>query len=72
MAIEVAKEAGLEPPDREALASDVMPRWSLVRKADATPTQKTQRNFIDANSHLMQSVGTYLQGYIGQLAVDSD
>lgn len=44
----------------------------LVRKADATPTQKTQRNFTDADSHLMQSGGTYLQVYIGQLAVDSD
>jgi hypothetical protein len=71
-AIEEAKEAGLEPPDLEALACDAMPRRGLARKADGTPTQKTQRNFTDADSHLMQSVGSYLQGYNCQLAVDSD
>ena len=71
-AIEEAKEAGLEPPDLEALACDAMPRRVLARKADRTPTQKTQRNFTDADSHLMQSGGSYLQGYNSQLAVDSD
>ena len=40
-----------------------MPRRGLARKADGTPTQKTQRNFTDADSHLMQSGGSYLQGY---------
>jgi hypothetical protein len=49
-----------------------MPRRGLVRKADGTPTRKTQRNFTDADSHLMQSGGSYLQGYNCQLAVDSD
>ncbi len=44
----------------------------LARKADGTPTNKTQRNFTDADSHLMQSGGSYLQGYKCQLAVDSD
>jgi hypothetical protein len=44
----------------------------LARKADGTPTRKTQRNFTDADSHLMQSGGTYQQGYNCQLAVDSD
>ena len=49
-----------------------MPRRGLARKADGTPTRKTQRNFTDPDSHLMQSGGTYLQGYNCQLAVDSD
>jgi hypothetical protein len=49
-----------------------MPRRGLARKADGTPTRKTQRNFTDADSHLMQSGGSYLQGYNCQLAVDSD
>jgi hypothetical protein len=49
-----------------------MPRRGLARKADGTPTKKTQRNFTDADSHLMQSGGSYLQGYNCQLAVDSD
>ncbi|QPN59303.1 transposase [Synechococcus sp. CBW1002] len=71
-AIEAAESAGLEPPDLEPLASDAMPRRGLARKADGTPTAKTQRNFTDSDSHLMQSGGTYLQGYNCQLAVDSD
>jgi hypothetical protein len=48
------------------------PGVGLARKADGTPTRKTQRNFTDADSHLMQSGGSYLQGYNCQLAVDSD
>jgi hypothetical protein len=49
-----------------------MPRRGLARKANGTPTKKTQRNFTDPDSHLMQSGGSYLQGYNCQLAVDSD
>ncbi len=49
-----------------------MPRRGLARKADGTPTKKSQRNFTDPESHLMQSGGSYLQGYNCQLAVDSD
>jgi hypothetical protein len=71
-AIEAAENAGLEAPDLEPLASDAMPRRGLARKADGTPTAKTQRNFTDPDSHLMQSGGTYLQGYNCQLAADSD
>jgi transposase len=71
-AIEAAEDAGLEPPDLEPLACDAMPRRGLARKADGTPTRKTQRNFSDPDSHLMQSGGSYLQGYNCQLAVDSD
>ncbi|MGL6134949.1 MAG: IS1182 family transposase, partial [Prochlorococcaceae cyanobacterium] len=67
-----AEDAGLEPPDLEPLACAAMPRRGLARKADGTPTRKTQRNFTDADSHLMQSGGSYLQGYNCQLAVDSD
>jgi len=71
-AIEAAENAGLEPPDLEPLACDAMPRRGLARRADGTPAKKTQRNFTDADSHLMQSGGSYLQGYNCQLAVDSD
>jgi membrane protein involved in colicin uptake len=49
---EAAEDAGLEPPDLEPLACDAMPRRGLARKADGTPTKKTQRNFTDADSHL--------------------
>jgi hypothetical protein len=71
-AIEAAREAGLEPPDLEALAAEAMPRRGLARKANGTPTQKSQRNFTDPDSHLMKSDGHYIQGYNCQLAVDSD
>jgi transposase len=54
-AIEAAETAGVEPPDLDPLASDAIPRRGLVRKADGTPTAKTQRNFSDPDSHLMQS-----------------
>ena len=71
-AIGAAEHAGLEPSDLEPLAPDAMPRRGLARKADGTPTAKTQRNFTDPDSHLMQSGGSYLQGYNCQVAVDSD
>jgi transposase len=67
-----AEEAGLESPDLEPLAAGAMPRRGLARKADGTPKGKTQRNFTDPDSHLMQSGGSYLQGYNCQLAVDSE
>ena len=70
--IEAAENAGLESPDLEPLASDAMPRRGLTRKADGSPTNKSQRNFTDPDSHLMQSGGSYLQGYNCQVAVDSD
>jgi transposase len=70
-AIKAAEIAGVEV-DLESLAADAMPRRGLARKADGIPTAKTQRNFTDPDSHLMQSSGTYLQGYNCQLAVDSD
>lgn len=44
---------------------------SFLNPGDGRPTKKTQRNFTDPDSHLMQSGGTYLQGYNCQLAVDS-
>jgi len=71
-AIEAAETAGVEPPNLEPLPVDAMPRRGLARKADGTPTKKSQRNFTDPESHLMQSGGSYLQGYNCQLAVDSD
>ncbi len=71
-AIEAATEAGLGPPDLEVLEVEAMPRRGLARKADGTPMCKSQRNFTDADSHLMKSDGHYIQGYNCQLAVDSD
>jgi hypothetical protein len=69
-AITAAEDAGIELPDLEPLAGDAMPRRGLARKADGSPLNKTQRNFTDSDSHLMQFGGSYLQGYNCQLAVD--
>ena len=44
-------------PDLERLTAEAMPRRGLARKADGTQTSKTQRNFTDANSHLMKGGG---------------
>lgn len=44
----------------------------MARKADGSPTGKSQRNFTDPESHLMKSDGHYIHGYNCQLAVDSD
>ena len=71
-AIELSEQAGVEPPDLEPVAANAMPRRGLARMADGTPTPKTQRNFTDPDSHLMQFGGSFLQGYNCQLAVDSD
>jgi hypothetical protein len=62
----------VDAPDLEPLADEALPRRGLARKAYGTPTRKTQRNFIDPDSHLMQSGESYLQGHNGQVAVDSD
>ena len=62
-AIEAAEHVGLEPPDLGPLAADAMPSRGLARKRDGTPTTKSPRNFTNPDSHLMQSGGTYLQGY---------
>jgi transposase len=40
--------------------------------ADGKPTPKAQMNFTDADSCIMESQGTYLQGYNCQLAVDEE
>ena len=79
-AIEAAENACLEPPDLEPLAAEAMPRRGLARRADRSPTGKSQRNhrcaegfaYTDPDSHLMKSDGHYIQGYNYQLAVDSD
>jgi len=49
-----------------------MPRRCLAKKADGSPTNKTQRNFTDPESHFIQSGGSYLQAYNCKLAVNAD
>ena len=63
---------GSDLPDELRRRQDRLARICQARKADGTPTRKTQRNFTDPDSDLMQSGGAYLQGYNCQVAVDSD
>ena len=41
-------------------------------KTDGTPHDKAQMNFTDADSRIMESGGSFLQGYNCQAAVDED
>jgi transposase len=72
LAIEKAKEAGLEPQGLEPQAADAMPHRGLAHRADGSPTAAAQRNFTDPGSHIMKSDGNLLQGYNCQAAVDGD
>ena len=72
LAIEKAKEAGLEPQGLEPQAADAMPYRGLAHRADGSPTPAAQRNFTDPDSHIVKSDGNVLQGYNCQAAVDGD
>jgi transposase len=72
LAIEKAREAGLEPEGLDPQPADAMPYRGLAHRADGSPTAAAQRNFTDADSHIMKSDGNVLQGYNCQAAVDGD
>jgi len=72
LAIEKAREAGLEPEGLEPLEADAMPHRGLAHRADGSPKASAQRNFTDSDSHIMKSDGNLLQGYNCQAAVDGD
>jgi transposase len=72
LAIEKAREAGLEPEGLEPQEADAMPHRGLAHRADGSPKASAQRNFTDSDSHIMKSDGSLLQGYNCQAAVDGD
>ena len=72
LAIEKAREAGLEPEGLEPQAADAMPHRGLAHRANGSPKPSAQRNFTDPDSHIMKSDGNLLQGYNCQAAVDGD
>jgi transposase len=73
LAIEAAQAAGLEPPlitaDRDPLA---MPKRHLPTDATGNPKPQAQRNFTDADSHILKGADGWIQGYNAQAAVDGD
>jgi len=72
LAIEKAREAGLEPQGLEPQPADAMPYRGLAHRADGSPTPAAQRNFTDPDSHIVKSDGNVLQGYNCQAVVDGD
>jgi hypothetical protein len=72
LAIEKAREAGLEPEGLEPQEADAMPHRGLAHRADGSAKASAQRNFTDSDSHIMKSDGNLLQGYNCQAAVDGD
>jgi transposase len=72
LAIQKAKEAGLEPQGLEPQPADAMPHRGLAHRADGSPTAAAQRNFTDPDSHIVKSDGNVLQGYNCQAVVDGD
>jgi len=49
-----------------------LPKHRVRTRPDGTPDPKAQRNFVDPDSRIMESHGSFLQGYNCQLAVDEE
>lgn len=64
------EESGDEDPPAPSVTSDGLPEHRVRTCADGTPHEKAQRNFVDPESRIMESGGSFLQGYNCQLAVD--
>lgn len=58
-----------DPPD-PPLTSDGLRRHRVRTLTDGTPHPQAQRNFVDPDSRIQESGGSFLQGYNCQLAVD--
>jgi len=52
--------------------NDGLPKHEPQTKTDGSPHDKAQMNFTDADSRIMESGGSFLQGYNCQAAVDED
>jgi len=52
--------------------SDGLSKHEPQTKTDGTPHDKAQMNFTDADSRIMESGGSFLQGYNCQAVVDED
>ena len=58
----------VDPPATE----DGLPKHEPQTKTDGTPHDKAQMNFTDSNSRIMESSGSFIQGYNCQAAVDKE
>jgi transposase len=66
-------EALVRPAEAEDfLTEQGLPKHRVQARPDGTPHPKAQRNFVDPDSRIMESGGSFLQGYNCQLAVDEE
>lgn len=66
--------SNLEPASKTPasfVTPEGLPKHRPRTQRDGTPHPKAQRNFTDPDSRIMESGGTFLQGYNCQLAVDA-
>ena len=59
-----------DPPS--FITPDGLPMHRPKTKVDGTPDDKAQRNFTDPESRIMESGGTFVQGYNCQAGVDEE
>jgi transposase len=67
---EKARDLDGQDGGSEAKPADELPRHKVRAQTDGTPDGKAQRNFTDPDSRIMETGGTFLQGYNCQAAVD--
>jgi transposase len=60
-----------ETPAAPGSSGDPVPHHRVPTTPAGLPSPQAQRNFTDPDSRIMKRDGTYLQGYNGQIAVDS-
>lgn len=61
-----------QDPPAPTQTKDGLPLHRVRTLPDGTPHPKAQRNFVDSDSRIMESGGTFVQGYNCQLAVDEE
>jgi len=71
-ALEAEAKAEMPPPDAEpGPSSGMVDHGRPARAPDGGPPARAQRNFTDPDSRVMKTRDGFIQGYNGQLAVDS-
>jgi len=66
-------EALSDPEGAEDFSTEEgLPKHRIRARPDGTPHPKAQRNFVDPDSRIQESGGSFLQGYNCQLAVDEE
>lgn len=58
--------------EEEFVTEEGLPKHRVQAQPDGTPHPKAQRNFVDPESRILESGGSFLQGYNCQLAVDEE